>query len=49
MSDLSVAFAIGWARMNFTSFATAYDADDRPYRLAVPVGGRMMGLVLARR
>jgi len=28
-------FAIWWAWMNFTWFASAYDADDVPYRLAV--------------
>jgi len=30
-----VFFAIWWAWMNFTWFASAYDADDVPYRLAV--------------
>jgi low temperature requirement protein LtrA len=32
---LMVFFAIWWAWMNFTWFASAYDADDLPYRLAV--------------
>ena len=31
---LSVFFAIWWAWMNFTWFASAYDADDVPYRIA---------------
>ena len=30
-----VFFAIWWAWMNFTWFASAYDSDDLPYRLAV--------------
>jgi low temperature requirement protein LtrA len=30
-----VFFAIWWAWMNFTWFASAYDCDDLPYRLAV--------------
>ena len=30
-----VFFAIWWAWMNFTWFASAYDTDDVPYRLAV--------------
>ena len=30
-----VFFAIWWAWMNFTWFASAYDNDDVPYRLAV--------------
>src|SRR5262245_25653964 len=30
-----VFFAIWWAWMNFTWFASAYDTDDLPYRLAV--------------
>ena len=30
-----VFFAIWWAWMNFTWFASAYDCDDVPYRLAV--------------
>lgn len=32
---ISVFFAIWWAWMNFTWFASAYDTDDVPYRLAV--------------
>ncbi len=32
---LLVFFAIWWAWMNFTWFASAYDSDDVPYRLAV--------------
>ncbi len=32
---LMVFFAIWWAWMNFTWFASAYDCDDAPYRLAV--------------
>jgi low temperature requirement protein LtrA len=32
---LLVFFAIWWAWMNFTWFASAYDIDDVPYRLAV--------------
>jgi low temperature requirement protein LtrA len=34
---LMVFFAIWWAWMNFTWFASAYDCDDVPYRLAVLV------------
>jgi low temperature requirement protein LtrA len=36
-----VFFAIWWAWMNFTWFASAYDTDDVPYRLAtlVQIGG----------
>jgi low temperature requirement protein LtrA len=34
---LSVFFAIWWAWMNFTWFASAYDCDDVPYRLATLV------------
>ena len=34
---LMVFFAIWWAWMNFTWFASAYDTDDVPYRLAVMV------------
>src|SRR6478735_400197 len=30
-----VFFAIWWAWMNFTWFASAYDSDDVPYRLLV--------------
>ena len=38
---LMVFFAIWWAWMNFTWFASAYDCDDVPYRLAafVQMGG----------
>ena len=38
---LMVFFAIWWAWMNFTWFASAYDCDDLPYRLAafVQMGG----------
>ena len=32
---LTVFFGIWWAWMNFTWFASAYDCDDVPYRLAV--------------
>ena len=32
-----VFFAIWWAWMNFTWFASAYDTDDVPYRLLVLV------------
>jgi low temperature requirement protein LtrA len=43
---LLVFFAIWWAWMNFTWFASAYDTDDVPYRLATLV--QMSGvLVLA--
>src|SRR5450432_1818115 len=43
---LMVFFAIWWAWMNFTWFASAYDNDDVPYRLAVFV--QMAGaLILA--
>ncbi len=35
MGYLMVFFAIWWAWMNFTWFASAYDCDDVPYRLAV--------------
>jgi low temperature requirement protein LtrA len=40
-SFLMVFFAIWWAWMNFTWFASAYDSDDVPYRLAtfVQMGG----------
>ena len=34
---LSVFFAIWWAWMNFSWFASAYDTDDVPYRLTVLV------------
>src|SRR6478752_3713234 len=37
VSYLMVFFAIWWAWMNFTWFASAYDNDDVPYRLAVLV------------
>src|SRR5688572_5001703 len=33
-SYLAVFFAIWWAWLNFTWFASAYDCDDVPYRLA---------------
>ncbi|MGH3649326.1 MAG: low temperature requirement protein A [Acidimicrobiia bacterium] len=33
-----VFFAIWWAWMNFTWFASAYDTDDIPYRLSIFVG-----------
>ena len=36
-SYLMVFFAIWWAWMNFTWFASAYDTDDAPYRLATLV------------
>ncbi|MEV8376174.1 low temperature requirement protein A [Kribbella sp. NPDC056861] len=43
---LQVFFAIWWAWMNFTWFASSYDTDDVPYRLATMV--QMAGvLVLA--
>jgi len=35
LSYFMVFFAIWWAWMNFTWFASAYDTDDVPYRLAV--------------
>jgi len=43
---VTVFFAIWWAWMNFSWFATAYDTDDVPYRLTtlVQIAG---GLVLA--
>jgi low temperature requirement protein LtrA len=45
-SYLMVFFAIWWAWMNFTWFASAYDTDDAPYRLLTLV--QMAGvLVLA--
>ena len=41
-----VFFAIWWAWMNFTWFASAYDTDDAPYRVLTLV--QMAGvLVLA--
>jgi low temperature requirement protein LtrA len=41
---LLVFFAIWWAWMNFTWFASAYDCDDGPYRLAtfVQIGGALI-------
>jgi low temperature requirement protein LtrA len=41
---LMVFFAIWWAWMNFTWFASAYDCDDGPYRLAtlVQIGGALV-------
>jgi len=46
MPFLQVFFAIWWAWMNFTWFASAYDTDDVPYRLLTMV--QMAGvLVLA--
>jgi low temperature requirement protein LtrA len=41
---LMVFFAIWWAWMNFTWFASAYDTDDVPYRLLVLV--QMAGLLV---
>ena len=35
ISYMMAFFAIWWAWMNFTWFASAYDTDDVPYRLAV--------------
>src|SRR5262245_46321601 len=35
ISYMMVFFTIWWAWMNFTWFASAYDTDDVPYRLAV--------------
>lgn len=37
VSYLAVFFAIWWAWMNFTWFASAYDNDDVPYRVAAMV------------
>jgi low temperature requirement protein LtrA len=37
LSYLVVFFAIWWAWMNFTWFASAYDTDDVPYRIAALV------------
>jgi low temperature requirement protein LtrA len=37
LSYCMVFFAIWWAWMNFTWFASAYDTDDVPYRLGVMV------------
>src|SRR4051812_19394952 len=41
---LMAFFAIWWAWMNFTWFASAYDTDDVPYRLAVfvQIAGALM-------
>lgn len=39
-----VFFAIWWAWMNFTWFASAYDTDDGPYRLATMV--QMAGVLI---
>jgi low temperature requirement protein LtrA len=39
-----VFFAIWWAWMNFTWFASAYDTDDAPYRIAVLV--QMTGVLI---
>src|ERR1700677_4658222 len=39
-----VFFAIWWAWINFTWFASAYDVDDVPYRLAVLV--QMTGVLI---
>ncbi len=39
-----VFFAIWWAWMNFTWFASAYDTDDVPYRIAVLV--QMTGVLI---
>jgi low temperature requirement protein LtrA len=43
-SYLLVFFAIWWAWMNFTWFASAYDCDDGPYRLAtfVQIAGALI-------
>jgi low temperature requirement protein LtrA len=40
----SVFFAIWWARMNFTWFASAYDTDDLAYRLLtlLQIGGVLL-------
>lgn len=43
---LQVFFAIWWAWMNFTWFASAYDTDDVPYRLAI-FGGITGCLIMA--
>jgi low temperature requirement protein LtrA len=48
---LLVFFCIWWAWMNFTWFASAYDCDDVPYRLAVLVqmsGALMLAADVAR-
>jgi low temperature requirement protein LtrA len=44
LSYVMTFFAIWWAWMSFTWFATAYDTDDVPYRLAVFV--QMAGAVI---
>ena len=46
---LMVFFAIWWAWMNFTWFASAYDSDDVPYRLAVFVQARSSWRQVCRR
>src|SRR4051794_31325905 len=40
----AVFFAIWWAWVNFTWFASAYDTDDVPYRLTtlVQIGGALI-------
>lgn len=44
LSYVMVFFAIWWAWMNFTWFASTYDTDDVPYRLVVfvQIGGALM-------
>ena len=44
VSYLAVFFAIWWAWMNFTWFASAYDTDDVPYRLTtfVQIAGALI-------
>jgi low temperature requirement protein LtrA len=44
VSYVSVFFAIWWAWMNFTWFASAYDTDDVPYRLLtlLQIGGVLL-------
>lgn len=44
VSYLTVFFAIWWAWMNFSWFASAYDVDDVPYRMLVLV--QMMGSLI---
>src|SRR5919112_835839 len=45
---LQVFFAIWWAWMNFTWFASSYDTDDVPYRLLTMLQmGWLLRLVLA--
>ncbi|GAA3223385.1 hypothetical protein GCM10020216_036220 [Nonomuraea helvata] len=41
---LQVFFAIWWAWMNFTWFASSYDTDDVPYRLLTMV--QMAGVLI---